>query len=90
MDSSLIGQSTAKFMESLENRYEGNDLAKVTEVMVIAQVVIDLEDELGPEDDNEETDTYSRFHYYSSDKHWSHQRGLAQAVINSLDDHEME
>lgn len=90
MDSTLIGQSTAEFMETLEDRYANNESAKVVEVMVIVQVERDLEEEEKIDDDSDDDDsTWSSFHYHSSDKMWSHQRGLVQAVVNSLDLHHM-
>ena len=81
MDSQLIGKTTAEFMEFLENEYEEDESAVVKEVMVIALVDTKIDDETGEPTEN----GFSVAQYRSSEKTWSHKRGLIQAVANSLD-----
>lgn len=84
MDSTLIGQNTAEFMENLEKEFEEFESAKVVTVMTIVEIERDIEPEEKSETDTPDT-TWSCFRFYSTDSKWSTRRGMVQAVVNGMD-----
>jgi len=81
MDSTLIGKTTAEFMETLEESYQHDDDAEVIEVMVIALVDSSRDIETGEVAEYGFTTT----HYRSSEHIWTHKVGMLASVQKALD-----
>lgn len=79
MDATLIGQTTAAFMERLEKDYEEDDTAEVKEVIVIA--LVDSKDD----PDGDAPNGWSVAEWHTSEQTWSHKYGLISAVRRGLE-----
>lgn len=81
LDGQLVGRTTAEFMETLEQVYEGDDTARVIEVITIAVIHTDRRPETEEwEGEEEAEDGYSFVHYRASELAWHRQLGLIEAA----------